>query len=156
MAMRLLKDMIVILVIAGTIAVVINLFNPRGFVLVSRSSLEQRNIVPISADEAKIKYDADMAVFIDAREKAEYDSAHIRGAVNIPVPDAAAKQGTDEKISFLKRPVEVVVYCDGPSCGASESMAKLFLERGYRRNVYVIQKGFPEWELREYPVERGK
>ena len=46
--MRLLKDMIVILVIAGTIAVVVNLFNPRGFVLVSRSSLEQRNIVDIT------------------------------------------------------------------------------------------------------------
>ena len=154
--MRLLKDTIIILVVAGTIAVVVNLFNPRGFVFVSRSSLEQRTIVPISAVEAKIKYDADMAVFVDAREKAEYDYAHIRGAVNIPVSDVAAKQGTNEKFSFLDRPVEVVVYCDGPTCGASESMAKLFLERGYRRNVYVIQKGFPEWELREYPVERGE
>jgi rhodanese-related sulfurtransferase len=154
--MRLLKDIISIVVLAGTVSVVINLFNPHGFVLVSRSSLYQRRIVPISAEEAMIKYDADMAVFIDAREKAEYDYAHIRGAVNIPVSDASAKQGTDEKFSFLDRSAEVVVYCDGPGCGASESMAKLFLDRGYRRNVYIIQKGFPEWELREYPVERGE
>jgi rhodanese-related sulfurtransferase len=156
MAMRLLKDMTLIFVVAGAIAVVINLFNPRGFVLVSRSSLEQRNIVPVTAMEAKIKYDNGVAVFIDARDKSEYEHAHIRGAINIPVSDAMAKQGMGEKFEFLKRPVEVVVYCDGPTCGASESMAKLFLERGYRRNIYIIQKGFPEWELHEYPVERGE
>jgi rhodanese-related sulfurtransferase len=154
--MRLLKDILIIFVVAGTAAALINLFNPRGFVLVSRSSLEQRRIVPISAVEAKIKYDADMAIFIDAREKAEYDYAHIHGAVNIPVSDAAARQGAGEKFSFLKKPVEVVVYCDGPACGASESMAKLLMDLGYQRNVYVIQKGFPEWELREYPVDRGE
>jgi rhodanese-related sulfurtransferase len=156
MDMRLFKDMLVILVVAGAVAVVVNLFNPRGFVLVSRSSIEQRKIVAITAEEAKIKFDSDMAIFIDAREKAEFDYARIRGAMNIPASDAAAKPGSDQKFLFLNKPAEIVIYCDGASCGASGTMAKLILDRGYGRNIYVLQKGFPEWESRGYPVERGE
>jgi rhodanese-related sulfurtransferase len=154
--MRLLKDMFIILVIAGAVAAVINLLNPRGFVLVNRSFIEQRRIVPITAEEAKIKYDAGLAVFIDAREKPEFDYACIRGAVNIPVSDAASKYDSDQKFLFLNKHVEVVIYCDGASCGASETLAKLLLDRGYVRNIYILQKGFPEWESSGYPVERGE
>jgi rhodanese-related sulfurtransferase len=145
--------MFFILVAAGAAGVTINLVHPRGYILVSRPALEARRIVTISSEEAKIKLEAG-AVFVDAREREEYENARIRGAVNVPVLEASQKPGPD--FSFLTRQVEVVIYCDGPSCGASTALAGLIQKRGYGRTLYVIGQGFPEWEAGGYPVDRGK
>jgi len=150
---RLLKDMAAILVAAGAMGLCVNLFHPRGFVLASRQALEARTIVPISADEAKIKHDAG-ALFIDSREKEEYDRARIKGARNIPALDAAAGKGGAD-FSVLEKPVETVIYCDGPSCGASAILAEVIRKRGYGRTIYILEKGIPVWESKGYPLERG-
>jgi len=148
--MRLLKDIAVILVAAAAAGLAINLFHPRGFVPVSRQELALKRVVPVSAAEAKIKYDAGMALFIDAREKAEYDDGHIAGAGSVPAsaPPAGAIAAA------MARPLELVVYCDGAACGAAEKLARAIIGRGYGRTVYVIRDGFPAWEERGYPVER--
>jgi rhodanese-related sulfurtransferase len=150
---RLIKDMFMLLVAAGATGIVINLFHPHGFLLVSRPALEARKIVSISSEEAKIKYDAG-AVFVDAREKDEYENARVTGAVSMPSLDAAAKKSGPD-FSFLKKPEEIVIYCDGAACGASAALAELFQKRGYKRTIYIIERGFPEWESKGYPVERG-
>ena len=43
----------------------------------------------------------------------------------------AGKSATD--FSFLDRPAEIVIYCDGPSCGASAMLAGSIRKRGYGR-----------------------
>ncbi len=150
---RLIKDMIVILVAAGATGMLINLLHPRGFTLVSKPDREAGKIAYISSVEARIKHDAG-AVFIDAREKDEYENARIAGALNVPALDAAAgKSGID--FSFLKKPAEIVIYCDGPSCGSSAILAAAMRKKGYERTIYIIEKGFPEWESKGYPAERG-
>jgi rhodanese-related sulfurtransferase len=158
--MKLLKDMFVILVAAGVLGAGVNLLHPRGFRLVGARALAERRIVQISEEEAKIKHDAGIAVFVDAREKEEYEYDRIPGAVNIPASDlpsgdtvGAAAKGPD--LSFLRKPLEVVLYCDGEACGASETLAKLMIDKGYARSLYIITKGFPGWKDHGYPVERG-
>jgi rhodanese-related sulfurtransferase len=148
--MRLLKDIFIIIVAASAAGLAINLFHPRGFVPVSRQELALKQVVKVSAVEAKIKYDAGMALFIDAREKAEYDSGHIAGAGNMPAsePPAGAIRAA------MARPLELVVYCDGAACGAADRLARAITGQGYGRNIYVIEDGFPGWERRGYPVER--
>ncbi len=151
---RFIKDIFVILVAAGITGIVINLLHPRGFILVSRQALEARTIVAISSEEAKIKHAAG-AVFIDAREKDEYDDARITQAINVPALDAAdSKSGTD--FAFLEKPAEIVIYCDGPSCGASAMLAEAIRKRGYKRTIYITEKGFPDWKSKGYPMERGE
>ncbi len=151
---RLVKDMFALLAAAGCIGIAVNLFHPRGFTLVSRPDLEARKTVFISSEEAKIKHDAE-AVFVDAREKEEYDAARVAGAVNLPALDAAAgKSGMDPAI--FEKPAELVIYCDGPACGASAMLAETIRKRGYGRTIYIIEQGLPEWESKGYPVERGK
>jgi rhodanese-related sulfurtransferase len=150
--MRLLKDMLAIIVVAAAAGLAINLFHPRGFVPVSRQDLALKRVVSLSAAEAKIKYDAGMALFIDARAKAEFDGARIAGAENIPADDPPAGALT----AAMSRPRELVVYCDGVECGAAEKLARTMIGRGYGRNIYVIAEGFPGWEERGYPVDRSE
>lgn len=150
---RLLKEMIVILAIACALGAAVNLIHPRGYVLVSRSLLEERTIVSISAEEARVKRDAGIALFIDARDRAEYDYSRIPGAISLPWSDAAARGGP---LSVPDRPAEAVIYCDGVSCGSSMSLARMMRKQGRRRVLYIISGGFPEWESRGYPVERGE
>ncbi|OHD66324.1 MAG: hypothetical protein A2176_07505 [Spirochaetes bacterium RBG_13_51_14] len=175
--MRLIKEMFTIVVAASIIGFGINLFNHHGFLLVGGRDLKYKKIVPISSFEAKIKYDAGIALFIDAREKSEYDDARITGAINIPPfsqfgPDAADEPsggnrdgagadtspdpGTGVDVSFMSRPVEIIIYCERSSCGASEMVGRRLIDRGYVRNIYIIDKGFPEWKSLGYPVERGE
>ena len=150
---RLIREMCVILAAAGALGVAMNLSHPRGFVLVSRTDIEARKNVPISAAEAGIKRDAG-AVFVDAREKAEFKNARVPGAINIPALDAEAKTpGMD--FGFLDRPAEIVIYCDGPSCGASALLAEAIRKRGYGRVLYMLEEGLSGWEAKGYPVERG-
>jgi len=145
--------MFVILVAAGAAGIAVNLFHPRGYVPVSRTDLEARKTVSLSVAEARIKHDAG-AVFVDAREKAEFEQARVPGAINVPALDAAANRpGID--FSFLGRPAEIVVYCDGPSCGAAAMLAEAIRKRGYGRILYILENGLPGWEAAGHPVERG-
>jgi rhodanese-related sulfurtransferase len=149
-----LKDMFFIIVISSAIGAGINLIHPRGFVFVSKSDFHATRLVPISADEAKIKYDSQAAVFIDARELAEYEASRISGAIHIPASSPVfPRQGADA--SYLNGQLEIVVYCDGPTCGASDIVARKILKLT-SRHVYLLEKGFPEWVNRGYPVQRGK
>ncbi len=150
---RLVREMFVILAAAGAAGIAVNLFHPRGYVLVSRADLEARKTVFLSAGEARIKHDAG-AVFVDAREKAEFEQARVPGAINVPALDAAAGKPAMD-FGFLGRQAEIVIYCDGPSCGASAMVAEAIRKRGYGRILYILTGGLPGWEAEGYPVERG-
>lgn len=151
---RLVKDMLVICVAACAAGLCANLLHPRGFMLIGRQAFEARKNVAITAEEAMIKHDAG-AIFIDAREKDEYDRVRIRGALTMPALDAEAGKGKAD-YSMLQRPAEVVVYCDGPACGASAMLAEAIRKSGYGRTIYILERGIPEWESKGYPVEREK
>ena len=150
---QLIKDIIIITVIAVAAGFGINMVHPRGFVLVSKADFAGKRIVSISSQEAKIKYDSRSALFIDAREKEEYDSSHIPGAVNIPV-DSGVFSRHGRELSLSDRPVEIVIYCDGASCGASGVLAKKILDLT-TGHIYVLEKGFPDWASRGFPVQKA-
>ncbi len=152
---RVLFDALVIIIAAAAIGLAINLCNPRGFEPVPRRSLAYRKILPITVVEAKLKYDANIARFIDARETHEYDTTRIAGAVSIPALDGPLP-GKGRDTSVLGAPAEIVIYCDGPDCGASDILARRVIDAGYSRSVYILDKGLPEWEARGFPVERGE
>lgn len=45
----------------------------------------------VSVADAKSRYDADTAIFVDVRSADEYDSAHIPGAVSLPLAELQAR-----------------------------------------------------------------
>jgi rhodanese-related sulfurtransferase len=145
---HLFREMLYIIGMAAAAAFVVNLFHPRGYVMVGKSELEKMRIVPISAYEAKIKYDSGSAVFIDAREKEEFDESHIAGSINLPAGDPLP---VPSRLPYLKKPKEIVIYCDGVSCGASARLAGKILGLT-RKHIYIIKGGLPEWKERGFPV----
>ncbi len=150
---QIVKDIFIIVLASTAIGLCINLLHPRGFVLVSKSERAKNRIVAVSAEEARIKYDSQSALFIDAREKGEYAAARVANAVNIPAGDIVTRPGSVD-FTFLDKPVEIVVYCDGASCRASQIVAERMLAHT-PRHIYILEKGFPDWAAKGYPVMRG-
>jgi rhodanese-related sulfurtransferase len=149
---KIARESFYIIVITAAAALIINMFHPGGFVPVGREALLQKKIVSITAAEAKIKFDGG-ALFIDSRGPSEYGEERISGALSIPAsPESASLKRIRDNFNLLQGPRELVIYCDGGSCGSSEELAKRLLGIGYKRNIYVITEGLPEWKGAGYPT----
>ena len=144
-------------------ALTVNYFSPAGIALVGQwdtsqgviTANEKNNIVlnDIEIGDvilAKKLYDSQKFIFVDARSRDDYDEAHIKGAVSLPVGQF------DEKIeAFLEQyPPEkaIITYCSGRSCEDSHRLAQLLLAFGYSEiNVFI--DGYPGWKAEGYPIE---
>jgi len=95
------------------------------------------------------------ALFIDARRSKVFEEGHVRGARSFPVwesdIDARVKALYDEG---LDQSAPVVVYCSGGNCEDSHMLAQKLYMVGFD-NVLVYTGGFPDWEARKAPVEKG-
>ena len=83
-------------------------------------------------------------VYLDAREKAEYDVSHIKGALFVGYNDFDVS-----KLPNLKAFKTIVVYC---SVGyRSEKVAEKLIEQGYAqtKNLYG---GIFDWVNKNHPV----
>lgn len=154
--LKIIKESIYILLIAAIIGFIVNIFHPKGYTFVSTSLYNEKNIVLISSEEAKIKIDSRAAVIIDSRTTEEYNDGHIPGSINIPaVPDSQSVMKIKENYGLLTGPSELVIYCDGTSCGSSPILARRFLEMGYSKHIYIIEHGLPEWKEKGFPVDKN-
>jgi rhodanese-related sulfurtransferase len=108
----------------------------------------------IKIDLAKLFYDQG-ALFIDARLKVQYDSGHVKGAINIPYGEFLAKSKED-KIDIMKKYNKegtIVCYCSGGECEVSIDLAYEIAKIGYNYlNIY--RGGYKEWENAGFPVEK--
>lgn len=84
---------------------------------------------------------------IDVRQRNEYDTGHIPGALNI-------EQGElQEHLDGLPRELAAVTVC---AAGMRATTANSILQRDGRDNVQVVDEaGTPAWFERGYPSESG-
>jgi rhodanese-related sulfurtransferase len=90
-------------------------------------------------------------LFIDAREPADYQYAHIKNAINIPFDRFDEYKHLIDKID---KDQPVITYCAGTDCDLSILLGNLLFETGYKR-VYIFFGGWNEWTEANYPVEQG-
>ncbi|MFP4647013.1 MAG: rhodanese-like domain-containing protein [Candidatus Acetothermia bacterium] len=87
---------------------------------------------------------------IEVLSEEEYEKGHIKGAINIPLPEigreAKKRFDSDEKI---------VVYCADLSCEASPEAAKKLDALGFE-NVYDYEEGKKGWREAGNPTVSGK
>ena len=108
--------------------------------------------VQIRLEAVKRLFDAGAALFVDAREPAEYASACIPGAVSLPYDEVTSEP---ERLAALDPGGRaIVVYCGGGACELSLELAWELIHNGQRR-VAVYMGGFPEWMEAGYPVAPG-
>jgi sulfur-carrier protein adenylyltransferase/sulfurtransferase len=86
------------------------------------------------------------AVFVDVREREEWEEGTVPGAVHVP------RGQLESRIEGLvpDRSTELVLYCAGGS--RSAFAAKALGELGYE-NVSSLIGGFTDWKRNGYPVE---
>lgn len=85
------------------------------------------------------------AVVIDVRPQNEYDTAHLEGALSIPISELKSRVGE------LPRRKEIIAYCRGPYCVYADEAVLELTARGYQARRLEI--GLPDWRALGLPVE---
>lgn len=118
--------------------------NKQGFV-------EPQNI---KLDFAKVLYDR-KGLFIDGRLPQDYNSGHIKGAINIPYEEfhKKSKEERTELFKGFNKNGIIVCYCIGGDCEMSIDLAYEIAKLGFN-SVNIYLGGYKEWENAGYPVEK--
>jgi rhodanese-related sulfurtransferase len=121
--------------------------------------LKDKGLHPISrADTLAIFHDAryqqGLIVFVDARNKAEFEDGHIPGAYQLD-PYHPDKQLPDV-LTACQAADRVLVYCTGGDCEDADSMAILLRESGVPDSkLIVFGGGITDWRENHLPIEEG-
>jgi rhodanese-related sulfurtransferase len=110
--------------------------------------------VAISGDEAADLHRREIP-FLDSRRTTVYEAGHIAGARSFPIwestVDDAVKKLFEEGYDVN---APLVVYCSGGDCEDSHMLSQKLHGYGFN-NALVYTEGFPDWEKRGLPVEKG-
>jgi rhodanese-related sulfurtransferase len=88
------------------------------------------------------------AIVIDVRPSNEYLTAHIAGA--LPMPLEQLKQ----RLSELPRNKEVVAYCRGPFCVLAKEAVELLRAHGF--HATRLEDSVQDWLAHGFPVATGE
>lgn len=158
------KIVLTIIIVSSALGLIVNFISPKGIPLIAEGrslswANEEINVDANGEDvnfkeppaihlkQAKNLYDHN-ALFIDAREKEEYDLSHIKGAINIPF------YSFDEYKNQLKNVEKgraIVTYCGGTDCDLSILLGNQLFELGYK-NTFIFFGGWNEWLEGKYPI----
>jgi rhodanese-related sulfurtransferase len=86
-------------------------------------------------------------VVLDVRPHHEYASAHIPGAVSVPVEEI------EQRLAELPADVQVVAYCRGAYCVLAYDAVRLLTRHG--RSARRLPEGMLEWRLAGMPIQSG-
>lgn len=153
MNISIIYRVITICVVSMGIGIIYNTISPNGIALFGGQSNIPTQLPTITLQQAKEKFESASAIFIDARLQKNYILGHIQGAINIPY-----KEFEDKYLSladFLPMDMEIIVYCSGSDCKASNIVAQNLINLGYK-NVKVFVGGWNRWEEAGYPSAKGK
>jgi rhodanese-related sulfurtransferase len=104
----------------------------------------------LTVEEAKVFYDRNEALFIDAREESEYESEHIPYALNVPY--RVNRRTKMEILSSIPRNKNLIIYCSDSLCTAAERVAGELRFGGYS-SIAIMKAGIIGWLEAEFPVE---
>jgi len=100
----------------------------------------------ISLEEAKDMMENRNALVIDVRQKDEWDSGHVSGAIHVPVDDIISR------VDELPNDRDLLFICAmGVRSGLACEMATAMGVDAER--VYNIEDGTPAWIANNYPTE---
>jgi len=104
----------------------------------------------ITTDQAKAIFEAQAAEWIDARNPDEFAAGSIPGAFHVP-PVAFAGGQIPAVINIFSPAKQIVVYCGGGECDASNLVALRLQAMGFT-NVVVYKDGFTGWTAAKLPI----
>jgi rhodanese-related sulfurtransferase len=91
-------------------------------------------------------------VFVDARERAAFESGHVEGALSLAFDGATVPE---PMLAMLRGARLVVTYCDtAGGCATSTRLARALVDAGLT-DVRVLEGGMPGWLESGYAAEAG-
>ena len=94
----------------------------------------------------KTKYNV---IIVDARDKTQYETKHIQGAINIPYDNY---EDYDNVLYDLPIDDIYIIYCNGGECTLSLDLAYVMYDEYDFETVFVYEEGLPIWEGNNYSV----
>jgi rhodanese-related sulfurtransferase len=104
----------------------------------------------ISLGEARRLQGHAGAIFVDGRNRKDWEKSHIPGALSLPTGEFDKRY--PQLKSTLRRAAVLVLYCQGSNCAQADYLAGLLSAKGHR-NLAVFWGGFPAWNEAKLPVE---
>jgi rhodanese-related sulfurtransferase len=115
---------------------------------VTRQYLEERGALePVGNDELVRRVRAGEVTLIDVRPREEYVTAHIPGAISVPLADLG------KRLRTLQKRRDIVAYCRGPYCVMALDAVDLLRRKGFR--AHRLEQGVPEWRAQGWRVDTG-
>ena len=102
---------------------------------------------PITRAELLRRFSRKDVVVIDVRPDEEYRTAHIPGALSLPLA------GLRRHLRELPKTKLIVAYCRGPYCVLAPQALALLRARGF--TARRLQDGLPEWRAAGLPIASG-
>jgi rhodanese-related sulfurtransferase/DNA-binding transcriptional ArsR family regulator len=99
----------------------------------------------VTIHELLEKLEAGKVTVLDVRPETEYKQGHIANAISIPIAELS------KRLKELPKKGEIIAYCRGPFCVYADEAVALLTKAGYKASR--MEEGFPDWKLRELPIE---
>lgn len=100
----------------------------------------------ISLADARARFDAGTALFVDVRAGSEYAAGHIPGALTI------TSRELEERMQTLPEGGVIIAYGDANRPDSGQRGAQIFMELGYP-TVIALEGGFQGWRDAGHPVQ---
>jgi rhodanese-related sulfurtransferase len=104
------------------------------------------SVSEISLADARARFDAGTAVFVDMRAGADFAAGHIPGALTITSAEL------DSRLRSLPPGAVIIAYGDAARPDSGRRGAQIFMELGYPE-VIALEGGFQAWQAGGNPVE---
>ena len=147
-----LAQALVIVLLGAGLGLATNQISPRGLPLITppKPAPVADEFIPL--DRAKQLWYGSAALFLDAREPADYAAGHIGNALNLPAQSFAQHFG--DIAPLLTPNSELVLYCDSAECELSHRLRDSLRQLGYT-NTHLLSNGWTAWRQAGLPVSPG-
>lgn len=98
----------------------------------------------VDATTLRARLERGDVVVLDVRPADEYTSAHVAGAVSVPIDEL------ERRLSQIPRDRQVIAYCRGPYCLYSRQAVERLRSAGF--DAFRMEDGVREWAARGLPV----
>ena len=102
----------------------------------------------VNLEFSKYHFDAGSATFIDSRDPEDYESGHIKNAINIPCD---YYEDYEDVINGLDDDSIYIIYCSGGECSLSIDLADYLYNEKLFDKLLIFEGGWPEWQDAGYP-----
>lgn len=149
---RLIQQVAVIALLGVVLGLVANQASPRGLPLITPAKPAAVADEFLGLDQAKELWQTGAALFLDARESADYAAGHIGNALNLPAQSFERHFG--DIAPLLAPESRLILYCDGRECELSHRLRASLRQLGYT-NAHLLFNGWTAWRQAGLPTAQG-